>query len=241
MHIIVFEDYQQMSRAAARVFASQIMRKPNSVLGFATGSSPEGTYAELVRLHREENLDWRRVTTFNLDEYVGLPPTHDQSYRYFMDQQLFSHVNIPLEQTHLINGCAQDIPAECLRYEKAIEDAGGIDLQLLGIGRNGHIGFNEPADSFSPITLCVQLTQDTLDANVRYFPNLDEMPKQALSMGIGSIMNAREIVLVASGRGKALAVRQMVKGPVVPQMPASILQFHQHVTIMCDREAAAEL
>ena len=241
MNIVVCKDYEQMCRQAATVVSARILRKPNVILGFPTGSTPEGMYAQLVRMHREEGIDWREVTTFNLDEYVGLPPEHDQSYRYFMNRQLFDHVNIPKSNTHLLNGCAADLQSECQRYEDAIARAGGIDLQVLGIGRNGHIGFNEPATAFSPMSVCESLTQDTINVNARLFANLSDVPKTAITMGIGSIMRAREILLLANGSNKTQAVKEMITGAVAPRMPASILQFHQSVTILLDQEAAAML
>lgn len=240
MRIIVMRDKKTQAEAAASLFASQILRKADSVLGFATGSTPLDTYAALAALYARGVLDFSKLRTFNLDEYVGLPAAHSQSYRRFMEENLFSKVNLPATQSHLPDGMATDLDAECARYEAAIAAAGGIDLQLLGIGLNGHIGFNEPNTSFVQDTNVVNLTESTIEANKRFFASANEVPRQALSMGIGTIMRARGIVLVIYGKEKAEITRAALTGPVVPTVPASILQFHQNSTVLLD-EAAASL
>ena len=239
MIVHVFENAAQVARAAAALFTAQILKKPDSVLGLATGSTPIDTYQELIRLHKDGILDFSRVTTFNLDEYVGLPADHEQSYDYFMRQQLFSHINI--NNTHLPSGIAPDMTQECRDYEELIKQAGGIDLQLLGIGNNGHIGFNEPADAFPYNTNITSLADSTIKANRRFFTSEDEVPKTAISMGIGTIMEARSILLLAMGEGKADAILQMVEGPITPRLPASILRSHPSVTVLLDRAAASKL
>lgn len=241
MKIIVLENKQAQGEAAASLFAAQIMRKKNSVLGFATGSTPIPTYAALVDMHARGILDFSDVRTFNLDEYVGLAPDHEQSYDRFMREQLFSKVNIKEGNFKLPRGNAPDIAAECARYESEIEAAGGVDLQLLGIGYNGHIGFNEPEDVFSDGTHCVTLSEATIEANKRFFASADEVPRQALSMGIGSIMRARNIVLVISGKDKAEIAKAALTGPVSPSVPATILQFHPNTTVLLDKGSASLL
>ena len=226
MEIIVAKDYQDMSEAAADIIAELVAEKPGCVLGLATGSTPEGLYAELVKRYEEEGLDFSRVATFNLDEYRGLPAEHEQSYHYFMQKHLFGHVNVRPENTHVPNGANPDAEAACEAYEASIALAGGVDLQLLGLGHNGHIGFNEPADEFTKETNCVNLTESTINANSRLFNSADEVPRQAYTMGIGTIMAAKQILLVVSGEDKAQIVRDVFFGPVTPKVPASILQFH---------------
>ena len=239
MIVHVFENAAQVARAAAALFTAQILKKPDSVLGLATGSTPIDTYQELIRLHKDGILDFSKVTTFNLDEYVGLPADHEQSYDYFMRKQLFSHINI--NNTHLPSGIAPDMARECRDYEDKIHQAGGIDLQLLGIGNNGHIGFNEPADAFPYNTNITSLADSTIKANRRFFASEDEVPKTAISMGIGTIMEARSILLLAMGSGKADAIAQMVEGPITPRLPASILRSHPSVTVLLDKAAAGKL
>ncbi|NLO86935.1 MAG: glucosamine-6-phosphate deaminase [Firmicutes bacterium] len=238
MRTIVVKDYVALSKCAAVIVAGQIMYKPDSVLGLPTGSTPEGTYKNLVDFYKEGLLDFSRVVTFNLDEYYGLGPQDKLSYHWYMHHHLFAHVNIDPKNVHIPNGLAEDVEAECRAYEEKIDRAGGIDLQLLGIGRNGHIGFNEPGTGFDTLTRMVRLTADTIAANARFFASPDQVPVQAISMGIKSIMKARRIVLLASGSGKAQAVRDMVLGAVTPEMPASVLQLHPDVTVIVDREAA---
>ncbi len=240
IEVIIEKDYAAASRRAADIFADQLRTKPDGVYGFATGSSPVGMYKELIRLHKEQGLDFSGIKTFNLDEYYPMTKDNDQSYFYFMRDNLFNHVNINLANTNIPNGEAADAQAECEAYEQRITDEGGIDLQILGIGLNGHIGFNEPNDHFTAATNLVKLTQSTVDANARFFASADEVPKHALTMGIGTIMASRRILLIVSSAAKAQILRDMLRGPVTPQVPASILQFHGNVTIVAD-EAAASL
>ncbi|MGF7010281.1 glucosamine-6-phosphate deaminase [Lachnospiraceae bacterium PF1-21] len=232
MNVIKAKSVEELNKKAAVMIAGQMLEKPDSVLGFATGSSPLGTYAELIRLYQEGTIDFRQVTTFNLDEYVGLGQDHPQSYHYFMKENLFSKVNIKAENTHIPSGVAADAQAECRRYEEAIGAAGGVDLQLLGLGRNGHIGFNEPDSIFGKETSVVKLTESTIEANTRFFESPREVPKEAISMGIGTIMKARKILLIAYGADKKEAIEKLLNGEVSPQMPASILQLHPQTTII---------
>lgn len=241
MRIIKTADYNEMSRKAANIIASQVILKPNCVLGLATGSSPIGTYKELIRKYEEGDLDFSDVTTVNLDEYKGLPRTNDQSYYYFMNDNLFNHVNIDKTRTHVPNGMVEDAEEECGNYEALIQELGGVDLQLLGLGHNGHIGFNEPTDQFDKVTHCVDLQESTIEANKRFFASIDDVPRQAYTMGIGTIMSARKILVVVSGADKANIVKKAFTGPVTPSVPASILQMHPDVTVVCDAEAYAEL
>lgn len=241
MRILVTDSYEAMSREAAKILAGQIWLWPDTVLGLATGSTPVGMYRELVRLHRDEGLDFSQVTSFNLDEYVGLGREDDQSYQAFMHKQLFDQVNIDVAKTHVPNGKAEDIGAECERYERSIREAGGIDLQVLGIGRNAHIGFNEPDDHFARQTHRVALKESTIRANSRFFEREADVPRYAISMGIGTILKARRILLLANGREKAQAVYDAVLGDITPEHPASILQFHPQAMLILDREAASLL
>lgn len=241
MRIIKTEDYAEMSKIAANIIAAQIVLKPNCVLGLATGSSPIGTYKELIKKYENGDVDFSDVTTVNLDEYKGLPRTNDQSYYYFMNENLFNHINIDKARTHVPNGMEEDEKVESENYEALIKEVGGIDLQLLGIGHNGHIGFNEPADQFDKETHCVDLTESTIQANKRFFKSADDVPKQAYTMGIGTIMTAKKILVVVSGADKASIVKKALTGPVTPSVPASILQMHPDVTVVCDAAAYAEL
>ena len=235
MQVHVFENAQQVGKAAALLFASQVMRKPESVLGLATGSSPIGCYQELIAMHQAGVLDFSKCTSYNLDEYCALPVDHACSYHTFMQEELFNHITM---KAHFVpDGNAADLQAECARYDAAIQAAGGIDMQLLGIGRNGHIGFNEPADFFTYGTQIVELTESTIQANRRFFDSEKDVPRRAISLGIGGIMSAKEIVLVAMGEDKAEAILKTVTGPVTPQVPASILRTHPHVTILVDKAA----
>lgn len=240
MKIYVGKNYEEMSRIAANILSAQIMMKPDCTLGLATGSTPIGTYKVLVERCNAGDLDFSQVKSINLDEYVGLHPEHDQSYRYFMQTNLFDHVNIKLENTNVPNGLAADLEAECSRYNDVIHTLGPIDVQVLGMGHNGHIGFNEPSDVFELETHLVDLAQSTIDANARFFASADEVPRQALTMGIKSIMQARKILVVVSGEGKAEIVKKAFAGPVTPQVPASILQMHPDVILVGD-EAALSL
>lgn len=237
MLIIKAKNYEDLSIKAANIMAAQITLKPNSVLGLATGSTPEGLYAKLIEKYNAGELDFSKIKTVNLDEYKGLSRDHDQSYYYFMNDKLFNHVNIDKANTNVPDGTKEDGEAECARYEELIKSMGGIDIQLLGIGGNGHIGFNEPDTSFIRDTHCVKLTDDTIEANSRFFASKDDVPKYAYTMGIGSIMQAKKILLVANGKGKADAIYKTVCGPITPEVPASVLQLHPDVTIVADEDA----
>jgi glucosamine-6-phosphate deaminase len=241
MKIYKATDYKDMSRKAANIISAQVIMKPNCVLGLATGSTPIGTYQQLVEWYRKGDLDFAEVTTVNLDEYKGLPRTSEQSYYYFMHQNLFDQVNINPECTHLPNGMEQDSEKECTRYEALIHSLGGVDLQLLGLGHNGHIGFNEPDEAFEKETHCVDLQQRTIEANKRFFDSAEEVPKQAYTMGIKTIMQAKKILVVVSGEDKAEIVKKAFFGPVTPEVPASILQMHNDVTLVGDAAAFAEI
>lgn len=239
MQIISCVDYADMSRKTARIIAAQVQLKPRSVLGLATGSTPIGTYQELIRFHRDEELDFSNVTTVNLDEYYGLSPEHEQSYRYFMQHNLFDHINIPLENTHVPDGLTREIARTCAGYDNMVTSLGGTDIQLLGIGDNGHIAFNEPHTFFFAQTHLVDLNEETIKANARFFASEAEVPRQAITMGMRSILSAKLILLLASGPKKAEAIARMIKGPVDPQLPASILQLHPNVAVFADKEALA--
>ena len=239
MRIYKAENYQEMSLEAAKVLAEQVVRNPKSVLGLATGSTPIGIYQQLIAWHQEGLVDFSNARSFNLDEYVGLKPDHPCSYRYFMNEQLFDHIN--MKDTRVPSGIADDMEKEARDYDRAIERAGGIDLQLLGLGQNGHIGFNEPADEFSYGTQVVDLTESTIKANRRFFEKEEDVPRKTISLGIGGIMKAGQVVLCAFGANKAQAVRDMVYGPLSPRCPASILQLHKDAVILLDEEAAALL
>lgn len=241
MLVIVKESYDEISKEAAKIVAARLRRKPNLVLGLATGSTPVGLYKELIRMHKEEGLDFSKVVTFNLDEYIGLPPHHDQSYRYFMDVNLFNHINIDSRYIHVPNGMADDIEAHCEWYEEQIKKFGGIDLQILGIGANGHIAFNEPGSSLGSRTRIKTLTQQTIKDNARFFKSIEEVPKYAITMGIGTIMEAKEIILLASGKNKADAIKAAVEGPITAMCPASIIQMHRKAIVIVDKEAASKL
>ncbi len=237
MRFCYTEDYTAMSKKAASIIAAQVVLKQDSVLGLATGSTPIGTYDELVRLYESGDVDFSHIHTVNLDEYVGLNADHDQSYHFFMHQHLFGRVNIKKEQTNLPDGSAKDPVAECARYDQVIRDLGGVDLQLLGLGHNGHIGFNEPAAEFPKGTHLVALTESTIQANSRLFEKKEDVPRQALTMGIQTIMSAKKILVVVSGKDKAAIVKEAFFGPVTPNVPASILQLHPDVTIVGDADA----
>ena len=241
MRIYRAKDYKDMSRKAANIISAQIIMKPACVLGLATGSSPIGTYRQLIDWYNKGDLDFSEVKTINLDEYKGLTRDNDQSYAYFMNENLFSHVNIDLNNTHLPNGMAEDDKAECRRYNGLIQSMGGIDLQLLGLGHNGHIGFNEPDEAFEKETHLVALTQSTIDANSRLFNDPAEVPRYAYTMGIKTIMQAKKILVVVSGEDKADIVAKAFFGPVTPEVPASILQMHNDVTIVGDEAALSKI
>ena len=240
MKVYIGKNYEEMSRIAANVLSAQVMMKPDCVLGLATGSTPIGTYKVLIERCAQGDLDFSQVKSINLDEYVGLSGEHDQSYRYFMNNNLFNHINIDKANTNVPNGLAEDVDAECARYNDVINTLGPIDIQVLGMGHNGHIGFNEPDDHFPLETHKVDLAQSTIDANARFFASADEVPRQALTMGIKTIMQAKKVLVVVSGKDKAEIVRKAFTGPVTPQVPASILQMHSDVILVAD-EAAASL
>lgn len=240
MNIIRAKDYQDMSRKAANIISAQIIMKPDCVLGLATGSTPVGTYRQLIEWYEKGDLDFSRVSTVNLDEYRGLTHIDPQSYYYFMQENLFDHVNIDKAATHVPDGTNPDAADACAKHEQIIKSLGGIDLQLLGLGNNGHIGFNEPGAAFEKETHLVDLAESTIRANARFFASIDEVPKQAYTMGIRTIMQAKKILVVVSGEGKADIVSRAFFGPVTPEVPASILQMHPDVTVVCD-EAALSL
>ncbi len=232
MNFITVDSYEKLSRKAANIIAAEIISKPNAVIGLATGSSPLGTYARLIEMYKDGDLDFSQVTSVNLDEYVGLTGENDQSYRYFMDNNLFKHVNIDPAKTFVPNGCAADLAKEGAEYDQRIADFGGIDIQLLGIGVDGHIGFNEPDDCFTAETHRVTLDQSTIEANARFFANEDEVPKEAITMGMLSIMQAKKVLLVANGKNKYDILKKAFYGPITPAVPASILQLHPDVTVI---------
>lgn len=241
MKIIKAKDYTQMSRMAANIISAQVILKPDCILGLATGSTPIGTYDQLIEWYKKGDVDFSQVTTINLDEYKGLSPENDQSYRYFMNTHLFDHVNIDKSKTFVPNGLEADSEKACSDYDRIIADFGGIDLQLLGLGNNGHIGFNEPDEAFAKGTHCVSLTQSTIDANARFFASLEDVPKEAYTMGIRTIMQAKKVLVVVNGSQKAGIVKEAFFGPVTPRVPASILQLHSDVTVVGDEEALSAL
>ena len=241
MHIYKATDYHEMSRKAANIISAQIIIKPNCVLGLATGSTPVGIYQQLIEWYKKGDLDFSTVKTVNLDEYKGLPAENIQSYHYFMTKNLFSQVNINTESTYLPDGTQGDSEIECSRFNNLIEELGGIDLQLLGLGHNGHIGFNEPGDSFEKGTHCVALTESTIEANSRLFEEGEIVPKYAYTMGIKTIMLAKKILLVVSGEEKADILLKALTGPVTPSLPASILQLHPDLTVVADDAALSKI
>lgn len=241
MKIYRTKDYDEMSKKAAHIIAAQIVLKPDCVLGLATGSTPVGTYKNLVEWYKNGDLDFSTLSSCNLDEYRGLSPENDQSYRYFMNTNLFDHVNIRKDHTFVPDGQEADSNKACQMYEQIIQDLGGIDLQLLGLGHNGHIGFNEPAEEFPKITHCVDLTESTIQANKRFFEKESDVPRQAYTMGIGTIMSAKKILVVVSGEDKAEILNKIINGPITPQVPASILQLHPDVTIVADNAALSQV
>ena len=241
MEVIICPSYDEMSVRAAREVAAVLNTKPNAVLGLATGSTPKALYRELVRMHREEGLDFSQVTTFNLDEYVGLNPDHDQSYHYFMREHLFQHINVPPQNIHIPSGTTRNHVAFCEWYEDRIEECGGIDLQILGIGSDGHIAFNEPGSSLGSRTRIKTLAEQTILDNARFFASRDNVPIYAITMGVGTILEARKLLLVANGEGKADAVFKAIEGPVTSMITASALQLHPDSVIYIDEEASAGL
>lgn len=241
MRIYVMKDYNAMSRQVANILSAQVILKPECILGLATGSTPVGAYRQLVEWYKKGDLDFSQVRSINLDEYVGLAPTHDQSYRYFMQSNLFDHVNIVPANTNVPNGLAENAAEECRRYNEVIHTLGPIDLQLLGMGHNGHIGFNEPSDAFELETHVVDLAETTIQANARFFACADEVPRQAMTMGIQTIMQAKKVLVAVSGKDKAEIVKKAFTGPVTPQVPASILQMHPDVILVGDKAALSLL
>ncbi|MDO4500796.1 MAG: glucosamine-6-phosphate deaminase [Erysipelotrichaceae bacterium] len=237
MRIIKTKDYEELSRKAANILAAEVIRNPECVLGLATGSSPIGLYKNLIKMYNDGDLDFSNVKSANLDEYRGLPRDNDQSYYYFMHDNLFNHINIKEENTNVPDGTNMDAEAECKRYDQLIKDLGGVDIQLLGLGHDGHIGFNEPADHFAVGTNCVDLAEQTIEANKRFFASADDVPRQAYTMGIGTIMAARKVLIIVSGKDKAEIVKKAFFGPVTPEVPASILQFHKDVVLVADEDA----
>ncbi len=241
MEVVICRTYEEMSRAAAREIAELLNAKPNAVLGMATGSTPLGLYRELVRMHKEEGLDFSQVTTFNLDEYVGLSPRHDQSYHYFMHENFFKHVNIPPQHIYIPSGTTSNYKAFCEWFEKRIKECGGIDVQILGVGSDGHIAFNEPGSSLMSRTRLKTLAKQTIDDNARFFKRREDVPIYAITMGVGTILEARNCILLANGKRKANAIAQAVEGPVTAMITASALQLHPSVMVYVDEEAASEL
>lgn len=237
MRLIQTKDYREASRQVANLISAQVILKPDSVLGLATGSSPVGAYRQLIEWYRKGDVDFSKVRSVNLDEYVGLAPSHEQSYAYFMHHNFFDFINIKPENVHLPDGLDPDAEGQGRKYDALIRSLGGVDLQLLGIGRDGHIGFNEPCDEFVKGTHCVELTQDTREANARFFGSVDLVPKTAYTMGILDIMQARRVVLIATGLSKAEILKEAFWGQVTPQIPASILQLHPDFTLVADEEA----
>lgn len=241
MRIYKTKDYEEMSKKAASLIASQMTLKPDSVLGLATGSTPVGTYQKLIQWYQEGMLDFSGITSVNLDEYRGLSPENDQSYRYFMNHNLFDHVNIKKERTYVPDGLEKDSETACKKYDEIIDYVGGIDLQILGLGHNGHIGFNEPGNYFEKTTHCVDLTESTIEANKRFFNREEDVPRQAYTMGIQTIMKAKMILLLVSGEGKAQILHDVICGPITPNVPASILQMHPNVIVIADEDALSKI
>lgn len=241
MKLWIGEHAQAVAKQVADIIEETIKAKPNCVLGLATGSTPIPTYQELIKRHREGRIDFSQVRTFNLDEYYGLKPDHPQSYAYFMEENLFKHINISKANVHIPSGTPDDLEAYCQEFEQSVIDNGGIDLQLLGIGQNGHIGFNEPADELQARTHLVRLADNTIEANARFFASREEVPEYAITMGMGTILSARKILLVAEGNSKAAIIRQLFDSGITTRIPASFLRLHQDVTILVDQKAASLL
>ncbi|MFF2092012.1 glucosamine-6-phosphate deaminase [Paenibacillus sp. NPDC058174] len=240
MDIKIFDSAQELDAFAADLIVSTVQNKPAPVLGLATGSTPLGIYAKIVEMHRRQNISFEHVTSFNLDEYVGLTPDNDQSYAYYMKSHFFAHIDIPSDRTFLPNGMAENLDAECARYDSMLQEQ-PVDLQLLGLGHNGHIGFNEPAEALTGGTHAVKLEQETREANARFFASMDEVPELAITMGVGSILKANHILLVVRGADKADIVKRALTGPITTDVPASLLQTHPRVTVLLDREAGRKL
>ena len=240
MKLIVVNNYEELSKVAAKEFSKVIKEKENAVLGLATGGTPVGMYKELIRMYEQKELNFSKITTVNLDEYIGLNPEHNQSYRYFMNNNLFNHINIDKSNTFVPNGLAEDLEAQCKEYDQKIAELGGIDIQLLGVGNNGHIAFNEPNNELSSGTHIISLTDNTIEANARFFDNIYDVPRKAITMGVGGIMKAKKIILIASGESKAEAIKGIFSGKITTANPATMLQMHRDVTVIVD-EAAAKL
>ena len=238
MNIIICNNYNEMSLTAANLLANEINKKNNLTIGLATGSTPIGLYKNLIEMHKKELINFSETKTFNLDEYYGLEKTHPQSYYNFMRENLFNHININLDNTNIPSGTASDIEKECIEYDRLIQDNGGIDVQILGIGSNGHIAFNEPSDTFKMGTYLVDLTESTINANSRFFNSIEDVPTKAITMGIGSIFKAKKIILLASGKNKAQAIYNTIYGDINPQVPSSILKLHPDVTLIIDEKSA---
>lgn len=238
MRLIVAKNYEEMSKIAAKEMAESIKNKPELVLGLATGGTPVAMYKELIKMYENGELDFSKVNSVNLDEYVGLSGEHDQSYRYFMNTNLFNHININKNNTSVPNGLADDVQEECRQYDERIKELGGIDVQLLGLGGNGHIGFNEPNDVLNMGTHLTTLKEDTIEANARFFEDISEVPRSAITMGLGGIMKAKKIIVIASGEGKADIVKQIMNGKITTEVPASMLQMHNDVVVIVDEAAA---
>jgi len=242
MRVIITKDYDAMSRRAAKFVRELVEKKPDAVIGFATGSTPIGLYKELIKMHKEEGLDFSKIVTFNLDEYIGLPKDHPESYHTFMWENLFKHINVNPSNVHIPDGTVPDVEAYCQWYEERIKKFGGIDLQILGIGRDGHIGFNEPGSSLGSRTRIKTLARETIEDNARFFDgDISKVPRQAITMGVGTIMEARTLLLLASGKNKAEAVKKTVEGPITAMVPASIMQLHPKAILVLDEEAASLL
>lgn len=241
MRIICVNNYEEMSKKAANVVTSQLILKPDSVLGFATGSTPLGMYKQLVKTYKAGHIDFKETTTFNLDEYYGLNKKNKQSYYFYMYENFFKHINIDMNGVNIPNGMAKNIDKECFEYERKIRSGGGIDLQVLGIGRNGHIGFNEPDIKFEALTHMVKLDEQTIKDNSRFFDSIEAVPTKAISMGIKTIMRTKRIILLASGKEKADAISGAIYGKIIPELPASVLQLHPDVIFIVDKEAASKL
>ncbi|MGG5463108.1 glucosamine-6-phosphate deaminase [Clostridium sp. B9] len=240
MRLIITKNYEEMSKVAANEMAESIKANPEIVLGLATGGTPVEMYKNLIKMYNDGELDFSKVTSINLDEYVGLPGDHDQSYRYFMNTNLFNHINIDKSRTFVPNGLAADVAEECKSYDARIQEMGGIDVQLLGLGANGHIGFNEPGEELSVGTHLTDLKESTIEANARFFDSIEDVPREAITMGLGGIMKAKKIMVIASGEGKAEVVKAMMSGKITTEIPATMLQMHSNVVLIVD-EAAASL
>ena len=241
MKVYCAADYYHVSRVAANIISAQVIMKPDCVLGLATGSTPIGTYEQLIRWYEKGDLDFSQVHSINLDEYRGLSPENDQSYRYFMNKHLFDSINIDKKKTYVPDGMESDREKACRDYDEIIRAHGGIDMQILGLGHNGHIGFNEPGSAFGKETHCVQLTESTISANARFFASIDEVPREAYTMGIKSIMQAKKIVVIVSGESKKEIVKRAFTGPITPEVPASVLQLHNDVILVGDEAALSEM